>query len=197
MSYCDGLIKVGIEDVACTQRPTKGIERKGIIINRSDIDFDKLTYDESQTNALTALALLQGKQGYPVVQMGSAPFTGTKTSGVVGTYSNGVSNTVVVAVLNNDAKTNEGFIDGILNGEFVMVLEFKDKGEDKKSAFRVYGLDQGLTMSALEQDPYGDTKGGWLVTLTEAEASRSAVYLGTDYSTGKQLFDSLLSPAGV
>lgn len=195
MSYCDGLIAIGIEDAACEQRAAKGIERKGVLINRADIDFSKVTYDVTNKNRLTALALLSGKQGYPIVQKGKTPFTGTKSSGVVGTYGNSVTNTVVFAILNNSAETNEKFTDAILSGEFVAVLEFKDKDVENKSAFRVYGLDQGLVMSALEQDPYGDTFGGWLVTLAEEEAPRSSVYLGTDYETGKQLFDSLLSPA--
>lgn len=193
MSYCDGLISVGIEDASCENRAIKGIERKAVLINRDDIDMSSIEYDVTNKNVVTALTLLSSKKGFPVIQKGQTPFTGSKSSGVVGTYQNSVTHNLVIAILNNDAKINDGFTDGILNGEFVAVVEFKDKGADNKSAFRVYGLDQGLTMSALEQDPYGDTYGGWLVTLTETEAPRSAVYLGNDYSTGKQLFDSLLS----
>lgn len=195
MSYCDGIIAKDLNPSSCSTRAAKGFEQVGIILNRSDIDFSKVSFSAEKKNVLTALGLLKGKKGYRVAQHGQTPFTGTNSSAEVGTYGTGVNNNVVFAVLNNDQDTSENVIDSLLNGEFVMILEMKDKGEGNNSAFRVYGLHQGLHLSAYEHDPYGDTYGGGLVTLTETDAPMSALYLGDTYAAGKTLFDSFLAPA--
>lgn len=195
MSYCDGLIAKAISDISCSNPSVKGLERRAIIINREDIDFTSVTFDTTKKNVLTALALKSGKSGFEVVQKGPNPFTGTNQSANVGAYGTGVNRNLVIALLNNDQETSEDVIDSMLNGEFVAVVEYKDKGAGRASAFRVLGLHNGLVLSAYEHDPYGDTYAGGLVTLTETDAPMSAVYLGKTYADGKTLFDSLLEEA--
>ena len=195
MSYCDGLIAKDIKDVSCATPAVKGFERIGIIVNRADIDFSGVTFSTTAKNAMTALPLKTGKKGFKIEQSGATPFTGTNSSAEVGTYRTAVNNNVTFAVLNNDESIAEGVTDSLLSGEFVVVLEMKDKGDSKKSAFRVYGFHNGLTLSAYEHDPYGDAYAGGIFTLTEQGAPMSAVYLGESYTTGKTLFDSLLETA--
>lgn len=195
MSYCDGLISKDVKDVSCENPAVKGFERVGVIVNRADIDFSGVTFSTTAKNALTALPLLTGKKGYKIEQHGATPYTGSTSSLEAGTYKNGFNNNVSFAILNNDAETAEKVIDGLASGEFVVVLEMKDKGNGNKSAFRVYGLHNGLTASAYEHDPYGDAYAGGVVTLTENLAPMSAVYLGESYTAGKTLFDSLLETA--
>lgn len=195
MSYCDGLISKAIEDFSCSNPAVKGFERKGIIINREDIDFSSVTFDATKKNVLTALTLKSGKHGYAIEQKGATPFSGTNSSAEVGTYGTGINNNVAIAILNNDADVANKVVDSMLNGEFVVILELKDKGTERNSAFRVYGFHNGLTLSAYEHDPYGDTYAGGLVTLTETDAPMSALYLGATYSAGKTLFDSLVASA--
>lgn len=189
MSYCDGLIKQGLTADNC-KLAVKGFERKGILINRSDIDFAKVTFG-AQKNVITALPLKSGAKGYAIEQKGTSPFSGTKSSAEVGTYATGVNNDISFAILNNDVELAENFTDSLLNGEFVAVLEMKDKGNENASAFRVYGFHNGLALSAYEHDPYGDTYAGALVTLQEQAAPMTALYLGATYEAGKTLFDSL------
>lgn len=194
MSYCDGLISKDITQ-SCDNPAVKGFERIGILINREDIDFSGLTFDTTKKNVITAIPLKSGKKGYKVVQKGATPFTGSTSSAEVGTYGTGFTNNIAIAILNNNEDIAENVVDSLANGEFVFIGELKDKGADKASAFRVYGIHNGLTLSAYEHDPYGDTYAGGLATLTETGAPKSAVYLGASYTAGKTLFDSLLGTA--
>lgn len=195
MSYCDGLIAKAIEDFSCSNPAVKGFERRGIIINREDIDFAAVTMSSTKKNVLTAMPLKTGKKGYLIEQKGATPFSGTTSSAEVGTYGTAVNNNVAIAILNNDSDVADKVGDSLLNGEFVVILELKDKGANRGSAFRVYGFHNGLALSAFEHDPYGDTAGGGLYTLTETAAPMTAVYLGESYATGKTLFDSFLEEA--
>lgn len=193
-TYCDGIISRNIEDATCANAPKKGVERVALIINRGDIDFGELTFDETKKNCITAMALKSGSQAWKITQKGPNPFTGLKQTAEVGTYATTVTNEFPVVLLNNDQKNGET-IDALLHGEFVVIAPYKDKGEDGGSGYRVFGIHNGMTASAFEADPYGDTFGGGIVTLQETGAPSAAVYLGKDAATGKALFESLTSAA--
>lgn len=190
-NICNGIIKQGLPAVDCANLPAKGYERKAILINREDIDFAEATLSETMPNVITALGLKTDKNGFEVYQMGNAPFTGTNNALEDGTYFKSVTKTLVIAVLSNDRDTQGGFVDPLINGEFVAVLERKDKGANKNSAFEVIGFHNGLTLTALAEDAYGDNFNGGLYTLTETGAPVTRMYLGETYEAGKALFDSL------
>lgn len=192
MSYCDGIISKGIAAVSCDTPPVKGFERRAIIINRADIDFSGVTFSEGAKNVITALPLKSSKKGYAIEQNGAQPYSGSTASAEIGTYRNGVNKLVQFAILNNDAELAENVEDGLLNGEFVVILEYKDKGAQNKSAFEVRGFHNGLTVTSFEKDPYGDAFAGAIVTLTESNAPMTALYLGESYTAGKAIVDGLV-----
>ena len=192
MSICNGIIKQGIPKGDCANLPAKGYERVAVLINREDIDFKNVTLSESHPNVLTSLGLLEGKVGSEVHQMGAEPFTGSSASLEDNTYYRSVTKNLVIAVINNDRDMYGQFVDPLLNGEFVAIVERKDKGKDNASAFEVIGYHNGLTLSALDENAYGDYYGGGLYTLTETAAPVSRMYLGETYEAGKTLFDSLI-----
>lgn len=194
-SICNGIIKAGIPKGDCANLPAKGYERRAILINREDIDFANATLSADRQNVLTSLGLKSGKTGYEVHQMGGTPFSGSNAALEDNTYYRSVTKNVVIAVLNNDRDVYGNFVDPLINGEFVMVLERKDKGKDSASAFEVVGYHNGLTLTALAEDAYGDSYGGGLYTLTETAAPVSRMYLGETYEAGQALFDSLLESA--
>ena len=194
MSYCDGIISKAISDFGCGTPAAKGIERVGWLINRADIDFASVAFSETSKNVLTALPLHSGKKAYTVTQKGNTPFTGSKSSAVVGTYGVTTDNNIVLALLNNDKESSD-IVDSLLQGEFVFIAEYKDKGADRASAFRVCGFYNGLLASACEHDPYGDAYAGAVVTLTESGAPQYALYLGESYTAGKTIIDGLVAPA--
>lgn len=194
-SICNGIIKQGIPKGDCANLPAKGYERLAVLINREDIDFNNVALSEIRPNVLTALGLLTGKRGYEVHQIGATPFTGSNAALESNTYYRSVTKNLVIAVINNDRDVYGQFVDPLINGEFVAIVERKDKGKDQASAFEVLGYHNGLTLSALAEDAYGDYYGGGLYTLTETAAPVSRMYLGETYEAGKALFDSLLEEA--
>lgn len=192
---CEGIITQSLQK-DCVNHPN-GFERIGCIINRGDIDWSLTALTSGTTNVLGGFALLSGKVGYQVLQYGTKPFNGTKKSGVSKEAAPGKMTKIVqFFVPDRDPLVDEGFIDALLNGEFVMILETKDKNEagSNNAAFEVFGLHNGLHFTAIEQDNYGDYGSGWLVTMEETEAPASSMYLfKTSYAATKTLFLGLMS----
>ena len=97
---CDTIIAKGIE-LNCDNPLVMGMESNGLIINRSQIDFAQTVFDTDNKNIIKTLVLKTGAKAYPVVQQGATPFTGAKTSLVVGTYFNSFTNEIPLLVLDN------------------------------------------------------------------------------------------------
>lgn len=191
---CESLIAQDIV-IACDEQVVKGMESDAVILNRDDIDFTKLTRDATNPNIITQLLAKTGKTGYKVRQEGNDPFSDTKMELVVGKYRNTWTNTVPVVVLANDPDVCANIIDNLANGKFVLVTRNAHKGPEGKGEYQIYGLDQGLRASAGENDKYSeDTEGGWLITLQETGAPRSATFLfDTDAATTAAKYASLLT----
>lgn len=190
---CNGIISQGLS-ATCKDHPN-GFEQVGIIMNRPDIDFGSVVFNTSSTNSIKTMPLLSGKIGYKIVQFGTKPFNGTKKSGVSKETAPGkMTKTVQFFVPDHDPAVDEGFIDALLNGEFVMITEHKDKNATANdAAFEIFGFHNGLHFSAIEQDEYGDYGSGWLVTMEETEAPSSSMYLfDTSYSATKTKFNAYL-----
>ena len=199
MAVCDNFIKQGISP-SCDDPLVQGVEQRGVIINRDDIDFSAAVFNATRKNVIETIALKAGKNAYEVVVMGSTPFTGTNTALATGTYRNTFTNTVSIVILDNGPDVCENVIDGLANGEFVVILENKFKGLQKEEnpgdpAFQVYGWYQGLRASEMTNDKYSeDTDGGWAVSLQETRAPKSGVFLfKTDYETTAAAVESLVS----
>ena len=186
---CDNLIKQGIAP-SCDDPIVPGMEQRGVIINHADIDFGTTAFNATRKNVIETLALKTGKKAYEVLVMGSNPFTETNIALATGTYRNTFTNTVNIVILDNGPDVCENVIDGLANGEFVVILENKFKGLNKEqtpgvAAFQIYGWYQGLKAAELSNDKYSEeTEGGWLVSLQETKAPKSGLFLfKTDYDT--------------
>lgn len=199
MAVCDYMIKQGISP-SCDDPIVQGVEQRGIIMNRDDIDFSAAVFNSTRKNVIETIALKSGKKAYEVLVLGSTPFTGTNTALATGTYRNTFTNTVSLVILDNGPDVCENVIDGLANGEFVVILENKFKGLQKDEnpgdpAFQVYGWYQGLRASEMTNEKYSeDTDGGWAVSLQETRAPKSGVFLfKTDYDTTAAAVESLVS----
>lgn len=202
MGVCDNLIKKDIVP-SCDGPIVPGIEQEGVIANRADVDFAATTFNSTRKNVIETLAMKSGKKAYKIVVYGGTPFTGTNIALTTGTYRNTFTNTVNMVVLANSPDVCGDIIDGLANGEFVVVLENKSKDLQKEdnpgdSAFQVYGYYQGLKAAEISNDKYSeDTDGGWLVSLTETKVPKSALFLyKTSYETTKAAVDALTSAVG-
>lgn len=197
MGVCDYLVK---KDLAlnCDDPITPGFEQEGVIINRRDVDFSASAFNTTRKNVLETLALKSQKKGYKIQVLGSTPYTGTNTALAAGTYRNTFTNTLAIVVLANDPDVCADIIDGLANGEFVVILENKHKSLQKEenpgdSAFQVYGWYNGLKASEISNDKYAEeTDGGWSISLQETKVPKSALFLfKTDYDTTKTAVDTL------
>lgn len=206
MGYCDGLIEQGIEP-GCDNPIVGGIEANGIIINRKDIDFGKVTFEpdsagppaiKGRKNVIQTMPLKSGAKAYPVHVPTNQPFSGTTTTLEAGTNRNTFTNNVGFIILDNSPDVCSKIIDGLATGEFVVIYENKFKNLNKTtnagdSAFQIVGYYQGLKASTLENDKYSeDTEGGWNIVLTETKVPKSALFLyNKDLDTTKKQIDSL------
>lgn len=198
---CDNAIKRDIE-LNCDDPIVPGLEKEGVIMNRSDIDFSTVAFNTTRKNVIETLAMKSGKKAYKVVVPGGTPYTGTNTALATGTYWNTFTNTVNMVILANDPDVCADIIDGLANGEYVAILENKAKNLQKEenpgdSAFQIYGYYQGLKAAEISNDKYSEeTEGGWSVSLQETKVPKSALfYYKTDYDTTKTAIDTLTSEA--
>lgn len=195
-NICESLIKSDIR-FSCNDLVSRGLEADGLIINRSDVDFSATVWDTTNPNIIKTLVLKSGKKAFEIVQMGNTPFAGVTTTLQTGTYRNTWQHEIPIAVLANTPEVSANIIDGLANGKFVVILRNIAKGEDGDSEFQIYGYAQGLTASEGTNEKYSeDTDGGWLITLQEASAPKSAIFFfdGTAEATEAK-YESLKTAA--
>lgn len=191
-NLCDTIIANDI-NFACDALVTRGLESDGIIMNRNEVDFSATVFDATNKNIIKTLVMKTGKKGYEVVQLGNTPFTGTQTTLTVGTYRNTWNNQVVIAILANSPSVAQDIIDGLANGTFVVILKNTSAGTGGDARYQVYGYAQGLKASEITNEKWSEeTDGGWLVTLQETAAPKSAMFFfDTDESTTATKYETL------
>lgn len=180
---------------SCTVKPVKGIKSHGFIMNYNDIDFEATSRDATNPNIVKSLILKTGKKAYKMYVPGKTPYTGTKKTLSAGTYRNRFNKDVSIVILDNGPEVAHNIIDQLANGTFVVVLENKFPGSDNKNTFEIYGLEAGLTATAMDDDKYSDdTEGGWLATLQEENAPTSGIYLYSEsIAATRTALESLVS----
>ena len=192
MAICDFLISKAIS-VDCENQSVAGLEPNGLIINRDDIDFSATTFNAQNPNIIETLVLKTGKKAYDIIQQGATPFTGVASNLNVGTYRNTWTHDVPIAVLGNDPDIAANIIDKLSNGTFVVILRNVQKGTTGNAEYQVYGYAQGLRASEGVNEKYSeDTDGGWLITLQEQRAPKSAMFFfNTDATTTATAYEAL------
>ena len=195
-NLCEHLISKDI-NFDCEDLVYRGLEPDGLIINRSDIDFSRTTFNETNKNIIEGLVLKTGKKAYEVVQMGSTPFSGTTSELQVGTYRNTWNHSVAIFIPANTPEVCADIIDPLSHATFVLILRNKTKGADGSAEYQIYGYNQGCTASEGTNERYSeDTDGGWLMTMTENNSPKSGMFLfKTDAETTAGLYEALKSAA--
>lgn len=79
MGKCEYLIAQAITE-NCDDPLVKGLEKRGIIINRDDVDFGAVEFAADKSNVVSALPLLSGKKAFEIYQPGNTPFTGSNSA---------------------------------------------------------------------------------------------------------------------
>ena len=198
MSLCDRTVVADIK-MNCNEPIQKGLESIGYLVRRADIDLGSVTFNANNDNIIESLPLIEGKKGVRIYQQNNA-FNGTNSAVEVGTYMNSVTHNVAFIVPDKGPDVAHDIIDPLISGEeFVVILENKYKGLKKtlpgSAAFQVYGFHQGAVVSAGDVVKYSDdTLSGWAITLTEAKAPKSEMYIySTSYSATKAMLESMVA----
>lgn len=197
ITLCDSLIASDI--LPNCQEQNAGFEAVGYIVNRADIDFGALTYNTTNSNVISNFPMKDGKKAFRVQQLAKGAFDETTTTLNAGTYRNVFNNEVHVRAFATGPSTAKQILQ-LANGEVVLILEQKQKNlkgfsiAAGESAYRVYGLQNGLRMTECTNTPNSDDLGnGWDITLTEENVIEPAIFLfDTDYATTAELVESLL-----
>lgn len=160
---------------SCSNPIYTGLEEIGYIINKSDI----ASYTMSG-NVVSAIALASGKKAFKIYNPGKTPFTGTQKAMVEGKVSNKFTKTVSFVLPSIGPKACDT-VDGLANGEFVIILASKFNGDGTADPddckFEIFGWHKGLKATATDNDMYSeDTDGGWAITMTEESVPMSGVY---------------------
>jgi len=199
-NFCESLIKQDISK-NCYDPITQGIESNGVIMNRKDVDFGNVIFDDIRPNVIKTIPLKDGAKAYKIYVPGPTPFNNTTTTMETGPNRNTFTHDVGMVVLNHDPDICDKIIDPMANGEFVIIYENKFKNFNKPttpgdSAFQIVGYYQGLRGKTLENNKYSaETEGGWNILLEESKSPRSGLFLyNTDYDTTEQQIQTLLNP---
>lgn len=198
MALCEKLISDCIA-ISCENPVYAGIQSTGWIFNKGDItDVVYATIGTASNapknpNIVTSISVGTGTTGYQIQQLGKTPFSGTQTEMVEGTNMNTFTNTVSVLVPDNSSTASHNIIDNLANGKFVVILANEYSGSDAESTYQIFGLNKGLSASAITNEKYSeDTMGGWAVTLTEENAPVSGVFMwDTDAATTKAKIEAI------
>lgn len=188
MAKCDTSVVHDFE-YDCDNPPVAGLEDTALLINRSDIDFTKVTYNADQPNIIETLVLKTGKKAN-VVQQRKTSFTGTAVAQVEGTYSVGTTQTFAFVAFANSAE-EKAAIDNILNGSFVAIIKNKSAADNAK--YEVLGWATGLKTPTVAKDYVAEESAGvYAITLASGQEPRLPMsFFKTDLATTEAAFEAL------
>lgn len=177
-------------DCSPAERAKAGLETKAVIINRSDLDLTAVT---TSGGSVTNISLISGATGFSIdwiKQLGSSTSSYKANDSGVDTYSHGFACRVFGQGSDDAERIKE-----LGSGEFVVVVETRWKGTSNASAFKIFGLENGLrksegAFSSLEND------GAYTFTLSSVEGYEESypyqVWKEGNYAAMKAKFDNLM-----
>lgn len=172
---CDYLLDKDINGIDCNEQIAKGVKSRAVIVNRADIDLENIEFDASG-RTIVNMPLAQGEKGFVITQPDKSPFNGTQTEMQEGTYFNTFTNTLSLVMLNHGRQTAQQ-VDELVNGDYVVILE-NNAVVSGDPAWQIFGLQGGLKGASAVRELYSDdTLAGWVVTLTETGATKSAIFV--------------------
>lgn len=170
-----------------------------ILVNFEDWQNATITYDTTDTNVITGIALASGAKGVKLTSHEKA-FEGSYSMNK-GTYVNSYAHSIIARAFDRTQDIKDA-LNVILHGRFVAISHNVSR-EDVRTAFEVYGAENGLLASAIEGNT---TDGDGMIaqaTLASDDAQRESkvpasfcVKSGTgtpayDYAATKAAFDGL------
>lgn len=196
MGICSKISRDLLAD--CASSPTVGIEQWIVLINRSDIAANGLVFDPLLPNSLiTAINLRPGTTGYLFGSENSSKqviSVGVSVE-VPDTDNNGFRHTISGIRISDPSELGVDELNKIVFGvDVIAIIETKYKGTENKYAYQVFGINQGLTITADSARNSNENSGVFILNLaTPANATEPyapAIYRNTDYSTSQTTFNN-------
>lgn len=190
MASCSYRVSKSISyDCDPAKQPKAGLEEKAILINRKDIDVATLT---QSGGTITNLSLISGATAVSLewikqLSTASSEFAANDTG------LDGFTHRFAGRVHNSDAHSAE-FLNELRMAEVVMVVETKYKGTSNLEAYKIYGLEQGLRMTAMAHSSAENGGGATFEIASQEGYSESYPWLVWNegsYATNKAKFDGL------
>lgn len=178
MANCESLIQIALLD-DCAKRNKKGVAKRAWLLPWQYVNWEDCVFVHGVCTVLALYASAPEKCFFPVEIPGATPFTGIKKELEIGTYANTFKSTVPVVILRHDDNVAMGFVSPVATGsKYVLLVENNaNTGEDKKSKFEFYGLQNGLEVVSAEHDPYSDdTLGGWSLSFEATGETSAAIF---------------------
>lgn len=190
LTLCPKLVADNIA-ANCEKPIYPGLENLAYIINKEDIA--SVTYSGTNPHIVTAIALNTGVKAFKIYNPVKTPLDGTQSAFAEGDVTNKVDNTLQFIVLDDGPKSAKDIVDGLLNGEFVVVFAHKWENTATDNKFQIFGLHTGLKMTAgTAAYTAADGDGGMVVTLTETGATTYGMYFfDTDIATSRAALEAL------
>ena len=184
---CLGVISGNISQ-DCESQRIPGYEDVAIIINRSDIDWNSVTYDAGNKRIVKTLAPVEGKKPYVVYNPRVNPASFSGTNSTFNADNNRYDKTVQFYYEGIGGAAALNVVEPLKAGSYVMLLQRKDHRGD--GSFQLIGFESGLKATAQVQD---EENGYWLITMTTNEPSADVSFFDTDFETTKTAFNGLLA----
>ena len=154
-------------------------------VNAYEPSYVAATTETVPSVVIDSFSLVSGAKAYRINQLKNA-FTDTEVAAEVGDYRVTFTNTLAFKIFDQGPKV-ASIINGLASGEFVVILEQKDKSIDAynyasgESKWRVFGIENGLTASEITNNAYDDSIGnGWSVKMEEKASSSSEYFIFKD-----------------
>lgn len=187
---CNKLITTDILH-SCSDVPKKGLDAgRAVLINFDEVDWTA-TKAAVTGSLISAITLQTGLTGFELSwhkELASVASSFAPNAEDVDGFSHSFLGRIPTTTADAATRSNE-----LKNGRFVVVVETSYKGATLNEAFKVYGLENGLELSEL-QNSSNENSGSILFTLASREGTVEQypyhVFLDTDYDTSKQWFDA-------
>ena len=169
---------------------TQTLPPQFVVTNATSVLCYEPTYVAATTETVPSVviddfSLVSGAKAYKINQLKNA-FTDTEVAAEVGDYRVTFTNNLAFKIFDQGPKV-AAIVNGLANGEFVVILEQKDKSLDAynyasgESKWRVFGIENGLTASEITNNAYDDSIGnGWSVKMEEKASSSSEYFIFKD-----------------
>lgn len=190
MSLCGG-ITAGIAN-SCTVKLIGGVEDTLILINKSDIAG--YTRNATDPQIIEAISKATGKMGY--LFEGKKSSIDAQVDLVTARFSEGFAHQIIFRAFGNSAAIKKQ-IALLAQSNVVAIVENRFKGTAGDGAFEIFGLEQGLVLTAATSNKSdAETQGAWVLTLRTQDGSiegypPASMYV-TSYAASKAVFEGLL-----